>query len=135
MLGVGIFLDRRQIAVDDTEAALARRARPLGTALTDYYSLIMKAAISILKARLSQYLAAVKAGEEVIVTERGRPVARITAIGADGVLEGRLAKLVREGRVRPPTHGASADELMEGAPPDPDGRSLQELLEDRAEGR
>ncbi|MDH3206357.1 MAG: type II toxin-antitoxin system prevent-host-death family antitoxin [Gemmatimonadota bacterium] len=95
----------------------------------------MKASISILKARLSQYLAAVKAGEEVIVTERGRPVARISAIGADGVLEGRLEKLVREGRVRPPTHRASADELMDGAPPDTEGRSLQGLLDDRAEGR
>jgi prevent-host-death family protein len=95
----------------------------------------MKASISILKARLSQYLAAVKAGEEVIVTERGRPVARITTIGADGVLEGRLAKLVREGRVRPPTRAAPADELMDEAPPDPEGRSLQELLDDRAEGR
>jgi prevent-host-death family protein len=95
----------------------------------------MKASISILKARLSQYLAAVKAGEEVIVTERGRPVARISAIGPDGVLEGRLEKLVREGRVRPPTHVGSADELMDAAPSDPEGRSLQELLDDRAEGR
>jgi prevent-host-death family protein len=95
----------------------------------------MKASISILKARLSQYLAAVKAGEEVIVTERGRPVARISAIGADSLPEGRLEKLVREGRVRPPTRGASPDELMDRAPPDPEGRSLQELLDDRAEGR
>jgi len=84
---------------------------------------------------LSQYLSAVKAGEEVIVTERGRPVARISAVGADGVLEGRLEKLVREGRVRPPTHAATADELMEAAPPDPEGRSLQWLLDERAEGR
>ena len=42
---------------------------------------------------------------------------------------------VREGRVRPPTHGASADELMGPAPADTEGRSLQGLLDDRAEGR
>jgi prevent-host-death family protein len=95
----------------------------------------MKASISILKARLSQYLAAVKAGEEVIVTDRGRPVARITAVGADGVPQGRLAKLVREGRVRPPTHAAPRDEPAGAQPPDPEGRSLQSLLDERAEGR
>jgi prevent-host-death family protein len=95
----------------------------------------MKASISILKARLSQYLAAVKAGEEVIVTERGRPVARITAVGVDGVPQGRLARLVREGRVRPPTGGPAGDEKADTPPPDPEGRSLQSLLDERAEGR
>jgi prevent-host-death family protein len=95
----------------------------------------MKASISILKARLSQYLAAVKAGEEVIVTERGRPVARITAVDADRVPQGRLAKLVREGRVRPPTHPAPSDEPVDAPPRDPEGRSLRSLLDERAEGR
>jgi len=95
----------------------------------------MKASISILKARLSQYLAAVKAGEEVIVTERGRPVARITAVSPDGVPEGRLARLVREGRVRPPTETAASGQRGDAPPPDPEGRSLQLLLDERAEGR
>lgn len=95
----------------------------------------MKASVSILKARLSQYLAAVKAGEEVIVTERGRPVARLTAVGADGLPEGRLAKLVREGRVRPPTHAVPADQPADVSPPDPKGRSLRALLDERNEGR
>jgi prevent-host-death family protein len=95
----------------------------------------MKASISILKARLSQYLAAVKAGEEVIVTDRGRPVARLTAVGSDGLPEGRLAKLVREGRVRPPTHSAAADTLGRVSPSDPEGRSLKALLDERSEGR
>jgi prevent-host-death family protein len=94
----------------------------------------MKASISILKARLSQYLAAVKAGEEVIVTERGRPVARITAVGENGIPEGRLAKLVREGRVRPPT-AAPPHDLGAAHAVDPEGRSLQALLDERAEGR
>jgi len=93
-----------------------------------------KASISILKARLSQYLAAVKAGEEVIVTERGRPVARLTAIGVDGVPEGRLTKLIREGRVRPPGPAAAASE-GDKPPVDPKGRSLRALLDERAESR
>ena len=35
------------------------------------------ATISRLKASLSEYLAAVRAGEELIVTDRGKPVAKI----------------------------------------------------------
>jgi prevent-host-death family protein len=97
-----------------------------------------KASISILKAHLSQYLAAVKAGEEVIVTERGRPVARLTAVGPGGAPEGRAATLIREGRLRPPM--GAADERPssgpEDAPPaDPTGRSLHALLDERTEGR
>ena len=38
------------------------------------------AAVSELKARLSKYLDRVKAGEEVLITDRGNPVARLTPI-------------------------------------------------------
>ena len=93
-----------------------------------------KASISILKAQLSRYLAAVKNGEEVIVTERGRPIARIGPITKDQAPEGRIALLVREGRLRPPTTTApqSPSEVL---PKDPAGRTLEALLEERAEGR
>lgn len=58
------------------------------------------AAVSRLKARLSEYLAKVKAGEEVVVTERGRPVARIVPVesGENGGEWGRLLALERAGR-------------------------------------
>jgi prevent-host-death family protein len=39
-----------------------------------------RAAIAELKARLSHYLDQVKGGEEVVVTERGRPVARLVPL-------------------------------------------------------
>lgn len=51
-----------------------------------------------LRAKLSSYLDRVKTGEDVIVTERGRPVARISA--PDGM--DTLARLIAEGRVTPP---------------------------------
>jgi prevent-host-death family protein len=35
------------------------------------------AAVSALKASLSEYLAGVKAGEEIIVTDRGKPIAKL----------------------------------------------------------
>jgi prevent-host-death family protein len=52
-----------------------------------------------LKNRLSSYIDRVRDGEEVIVTDRGRPVARLSAVDADG---DRLAQLVADGIVRPP---------------------------------
>ena len=53
-----------------------------------------------LKNQLSRYLARVQEGEEVIVTERGRPVARISALDHS---DDRLAALIASGVVRPPT--------------------------------
>lgn len=52
-----------------------------------------------LKNGLSKYIDRVRAGEEVIVTDRGRPVARLSAIDAS---EDRLADLVAAGVVRAP---------------------------------
>lgn len=94
-----------------------------------------KASISILKAHLSQYLDAVKSGEEVIVTDRGRPVARLTSVGHERGPEGRAAQLVREGRMRPPVAASSRSEPPDPVAADPLGRSLAVLLEERAEGR
>ena len=56
--------------------------------------------IAELKAGFSEYLARVKAGEEVLITEHGRPVARIVPLSAaetSGVEE-----LVRAGILRGP---------------------------------
>jgi prevent-host-death family protein len=79
-----------------------RLFRLLTSSLSDLYSPIMKkASITILKAQLSRYLDVVKSGEEVIVTERGRPVARLSAVDPVGVPAGRVSALVREGRMRP----------------------------------
>ncbi len=52
-----------------------------------------------LKNQLSRYLDRVKEGDEVIVTERGRPVARLTALDH---ADDRLASLIASGAVRPP---------------------------------
>lgn len=53
-----------------------------------------------LKNGLSKYLERVRAGEEIIVTDRGRPVARLSAIDES---TDRLADLVAAGIVRAPT--------------------------------
>jgi prevent-host-death family protein len=59
-----------------------------------------------LKDRLTQYLRHTKQGEEVIVTERGTPIALIQPIkSADKAasLEAKLARLAAQGTVTLPT--------------------------------
>ena len=94
-----------------------------------------KASISILKAHLSQYLDAVKAGEEVIVTERGRPIARLYGIERGAEPDARVAQLVREGRMRLPTASLPAGFWEVPRPSDPQGRGSDALLHERREGR
>lgn len=50
-----------------------------------------------LRDHLSQYLARVQAGEEVVVTDRGRAVARMSPVKGERTLD----RLIREGKVTP----------------------------------
>ena len=52
-----------------------------------------------LKNNLSRYLERVRAGEQIVVTEHGRPVARLAPMDAG---TDRLAELVAAGVVQPP---------------------------------
>ncbi|MGH7264189.1 MAG: type II toxin-antitoxin system Phd/YefM family antitoxin [Candidatus Rokuibacteriota bacterium] len=58
------------------------------------------AAVFQLKSRLSHYLRRVKAGEEIVVTERGVPIARLVPIGARGDTHESLRDLERQGLMR-----------------------------------
>ena len=51
-----------------------------------------------LKNQLSHYIDQVRAGTEIIVTEHGKPVARLTALTE---ADDRLARLIASGAVRP----------------------------------
>lgn len=53
-----------------------------------------------MKNRLSAHLDRVKEGEEIMVTEHGRPIARLSPVGAD---VDRMTVLVDAGIVRVPT--------------------------------
>jgi prevent-host-death family protein len=57
--------------------------------------------IAELKALLSETLARVKAGEEVMITEHGRPIARILPLSAASPAAA-TQELVRMGQVRAP---------------------------------
>lgn len=52
-----------------------------------------------LRDHLSSYLEEVKAGGELVVTERGRPIARLVPASAGA----RLERLISEGVVTPPS--------------------------------
>ncbi len=93
-----------------------------------------RASIAALKARLSEYLDAVKAGEEVIVTDRGRPVARLAPISTSEQIDARMQQLVRAGLARPPIRALPADFFERPRPKDPQGLIRAAVIEDREEG-
>ncbi len=61
----------------------------------------MDVAISELRANLKSYVERARAGERVVVTERGVPIARLVAVDAEGLLE----RLEREGTLTRATAG------------------------------
>lgn len=95
---------------------------------------MIRVSISELKARLSAYLDIVRQGEEVLVTDRGRLIARLAPVAGGEQKESRRDLLVQTGRLRPPVQALARDFLKRALPADPEGRSLSALLADRGEG-
>jgi prevent-host-death family protein len=94
------------------------------------------AAVSELKASLSEYLGQVKAGEEVLVTDRGKPIARIVPLGRDDSdRPPHLLELERSGLVRIGTGAIPSEFWTRTKPRDRDGAALRALLSEREEGR
>jgi prevent-host-death family protein len=94
-----------------------------------------RASVSQLKSSLSRFLLGVKNGEEVLVTERGRPIARLVpATGAESASE-RKQRLIRAGILRAGS-GRLPSELLKPSPAaDPEGKTVRGLLEERRSGR
>ena len=94
------------------------------------------AGITELKASLSETLARVKAGEEVLVTEHGRPIAKIVPLSS-GAPDAATDELVRAGILRLPERPGGIDEECWAMPrpADPEGLGLRALLEERRTGR
>ena len=95
-----------------------------------------RASVAQLKEQLSKYLRTVKAGEEILVTERGRPIARLGPVGPSEQEDARMQQLIRAGVVRPPIRKKlTRDFWTRKRPKELKGVSLQALLEERAESR
>jgi prevent-host-death family protein len=94
------------------------------------------AAISELKASLSEYLAGLKAGEEVVVTDRGNPVAKLVPINRqNGEISGRALILEKAGLARIGTGSIPKDFWKRPRFSDKQGNALKYLAQERGEGR
>ena len=90
--------------------------------------------ITDLKASLSETLSRVKAGEEVLVTEHGRPIARIVPLSS-AAPEASTDELVRAGILRAPERTGWQDFWTMPRPVSSKGSALQALLDERRDGR
>jgi len=91
--------------------------------------------ISVLKAKLSEYISRARAGQEVVVTDRGVPVARLVQHRPTADTDrAALEQMEREGLIRLAPGPVSKDFLDLPAPDIRPGALLEALLADRDEG-
>jgi prevent-host-death family protein len=95
-----------------------------------------KASISEAKNNLSALIDSVKGGSPVLIVDRGRPVARLEPVSRVDPSDDRLARLVREGVVRP-ARGVAPKSLFASKPPRTKRgvSGVRALLNERSEGR
>jgi prevent-host-death family protein len=95
----------------------------------------VRVSIAQLKARLSEFLGVVREGEDVVVTDRGKPVARLTRVTSDEAMEARVEELVRAGLARRPTRPLDEEFFrLPRLPVHLAGLMVQALLDEREEG-
>lgn len=100
-------------------------------------AIMKKASITEAKNNLSALIDSVKSGSSVLIVDRGRPVARLESVsGVGSENDDRLARLVREGVVRP-ARGVAPKALLASRPPRARKGSsgVRALLDERREGR
>ena len=93
------------------------------------------AAVSEIKARLSEYLNQVKAGMEILITDRGKPVARLVPLSRSKGLKESLVQMEKQGLIRVGSGKLPKNFWRIHRPDDPNGMVLKALLEEREVGR
>jgi prevent-host-death family protein len=93
------------------------------------------AAVSELKSRLSEYLNQVKAGMEVLITDRGKPVARLVPVSRTKDIKESLVRMEKQGLIRLGQGKLPKNFWQIPRPEDPEGLVLKALLEEREAGR
>jgi prevent-host-death family protein len=86
--------------------------------------------IKEVKNNLSRYLAQVKAGEEILITDRGHPIARIIKENrGERKLQEILSPLIRKGLILLPTRNLTKNNLV---PLEVSGKPVSDMvIEDR----
>jgi prevent-host-death family protein len=90
--------------------------------------------VSKLKASLSEYLRQVKAGEEVLITERGRPIARLSPPAGSQTPPQYLLEMEKQGLIKIGTGKLPENFWDLPRPEDPEGRVMKAVLEEREKG-
>jgi len=93
------------------------------------------AAVSKLKAYLSEYLSQVKAGNEVLITDRGKPVARLVPVLRTKTTRESMIRMEKQGLLKLGSGKLPKDFWSMPRPEDPNGLVLKALLEERESGR
>ncbi len=96
-----------------------------------------KASITEVKNNLSALIDGVKHGAPLLIMDRGRPVARLDTVrGSAAEGDGHLARLIRDGVVRPSRGTLSKTILARKPPRASKGSSVVNLLlDERRDGR
>jgi antitoxin (DNA-binding transcriptional repressor) of toxin-antitoxin stability system len=89
------------------------------------------------KNRLSALIDGLRGGSRALIVDRGRPVARLEPVtGGKDEQDGRIARLVREGVMRPASARMPQSLLTEQPPRMKSGASaVAVLIEERRDGR
>ena len=91
--------------------------------------------VSQLKTALSAYLRRVKTGEEVLITEYSRPIARLLPIANPVTLSAHLQDMEQKGLLKRGEKTLPADFGNLPRPADPQGAVRSTVLNDREQGR
>src|SRR5258705_5198844 len=98
-----------------------------------------RASITEAKNGLSALIDRVRHGEAVIIEDRGVPVARLESVSAaaSGDIDGRAARLQRQGLLRPARASRLPTRILTTAPPRPRGGATlsDAVIAERRDGR
>lgn len=89
------------------------------------YNQVMDVAVTDFRAHLSEWLERARAGGEVIITDRGVPVARLLGLTTTGT----LARLTAKGVIAPPA--SARRPAASGRPRPRSRRPLSEIVSDQ----
>ncbi|MBM4296226.1 MAG: type II toxin-antitoxin system prevent-host-death family antitoxin [Deltaproteobacteria bacterium] len=87
-----------------------------------------------LKASLSECLKSVKAGEEIMITERGRPIAKLTPAVSSKILAERVVQMEKQGLIKRGTGKLPKDFWKLPRPKDPKRLVSKAVLSEREQG-
>ena len=90
--------------------------------------------VSQLKMSISAYLRQVKAGEELLITEHGRPVARLLPVADIASLPEHLAEMEKKGLLKRAEKSLPEDFWSLPRPADPNAAVRSAVTQEREEG-